>query len=400
MVSTIWEQDKSFPIFRTDGIPDVTRVATDRAGNVSILGYYSVTSGEGGGDEAMPFRVEKDVTDFFPYVARYAAHDGALIWQKSPGELYKEGIYPMDLGMDSTGNVYLTASDVLAAKYAASDGSEVWRVPIKDRASGALLSVDAGGDPVFCATAISRGGIQYHTGKLDSRDGSLLWSRRYPNSPRRHTRPFGLALGAGIVAVTGETLDRSTTIKYADGPTPRTLSAELLDNTIARLHGEVIPNRFICEAAFIYGSDPALRGGIRTELVSIGNGADAVKIEATLSGLRPHTRYYYCALGKALNGETVRGEVQTFETISTPLATLQGTQNRCILGQQTSSIEQDGSVCAGGDRQMKTPKLREYEQPARSCVKCSGGKRHPRSSSPADQGEPRGVPPEGRRRMD
>jgi len=140
----------------------------------------------------------------------------------------------------------------------------------------------------------------------------VLWQKRDLNA--NLARPSSVAVEGGVVAVTGNAGGDAITIKYADGPTPHTLSAELLGDSSARLTGEVTPNLFSTDAAFLFGTNPSLEGASITGYTAIGSGRDAVRVGATIGLLQPGQTYYFCVFGQARDGLTIRGDIRKFAT--------------------------------------------------------------------------------------
>src|SRR4030095_7425839 len=92
-------------------------VAVDRSGNVVLTGA--------------PFSSESD-TDY--YTAKYAAADGVLLWEKRYSGPANREDSARAVAVDGTGNVVVTGSsissgrnaDFYTAKYAAANGALLW----------------------------------------------------------------------------------------------------------------------------------------------------------------------------------------------------------------------------------------------------------------------------------
>jgi hypothetical protein len=211
-------------------------VAVDASGNV-------VVTGSSGGDF---------------YTAKYAAADGALLWEKR----YGDG-YAISVAVDASGNVVVTGSsggDYYTAKYAAGDGALLWEQRYNGPAdssdyAGAVV-VDGRGNVIV--TGNSWGGntiVDYYTAKYASADGGLLWEKRFPG-PASVPLPASvadsahcLALGPdGMVAVTGSSLVAATgsfnggyaTVVYQE--VPEAVSIDLI-STGVRLRFTGVPGR-------------------------------------------------------------------------------------------------------------------------------------------------------------
>jgi hypothetical protein len=160
-------------------------VAVDGNGNVMVTGSFYGTN-----------------VDFHYYTAKYAAADGALLWEKrynSPGNSY----YARALAVDSSGNVVVagfSAGDFYTVKYAGADGALLWEkhrsVPFHSYYDGvSALALDGNGNVVITG---SSGGN--YTAKYGAVDGALLWEKR-SNDP---WWAEAVAVdGSGNVVVTG-----------------------------------------------------------------------------------------------------------------------------------------------------------------------------------------------------
>jgi len=185
-----------------------TALAVDAGGNVVVTGTSWGSS-----------------EDF--YTAKYAAIDGALLWEKRFNGI---GSYSNDRAMavavDSTGNVVVTGStshrpfgapgwEMYTAKYAAADGARLWERRYKGPADidiGHAVAIDIGDNVVVMgysgAASISR--FDFYTAKYRTTDGALLWEKRYDGPGHRDDWSLfdipsrTLALGPnGTIAITG-----------------------------------------------------------------------------------------------------------------------------------------------------------------------------------------------------
>lgn len=171
-------------------------VALDAAGNVVVAGS-SYT--EGGYDA---------------HTIKYAAADGAVLWEhRSDGRAYY-GDAVRAVAVDGSGNVIVTgySTDTLfhqhayTAKYAAADGALVWEKrysPTNSSASGQALTVDASGNVVMTGYSLSNSWDHY-TAKYAATDGALLWERRVDGPrPTEHLKSALVLDDSGNVMVTG-----------------------------------------------------------------------------------------------------------------------------------------------------------------------------------------------------
>jgi hypothetical protein len=111
--SVLWQQ-RSSP-------GKATGLAVDSSGNVVVTGssHNSITTDEYGNDHSD--------TDY--YTAKYAAADGALLWEKRYNGPGNGPDQPTAVVVDGNGNVVVTGisqGDYYTAKYAAADGTLLW----------------------------------------------------------------------------------------------------------------------------------------------------------------------------------------------------------------------------------------------------------------------------------
>ncbi len=285
----LWEHRSASP----DGDDSVTAIAVDGNGNVIVTGssqyaFYTAKhaaidgaqlwehQGPGrelasanavvvdpSGDVVVTGYVMNDENRSSAYTAKYAAEDGALLWEifvgsssraqslavdssgdvvvagyyyaglmtakysATNGALLWEKFYSYPLGglqaanavaLDANGNVLMTGrsgngtnDDYYTAKYAAADGSLVWDKRYNGPADGNdvanAVAVDAAGDVIVTGTSHNGTNDDYYTARYGSTDGALLWEERY-NGPANGNDVVGsrrsLALGLnGMIAITG-----------------------------------------------------------------------------------------------------------------------------------------------------------------------------------------------------
>jgi len=187
--AVLWEKNYNGPSNR----PDAARaLAVDASGNVAVTGSsYSYESGE----------------DY--YTAKYAATDGALLWEKR----YDGPIHSRDLAqamvMDAGGNVVVTGqsgADYYTAKYAAADGSLLWEkrgaTINHDRAQS--VAVDGNGNVVVTGSSLDGNEADYYTAKYAAANGALLWEKYYDGPAHFEDSASAVAVdGSGNVLVTG-----------------------------------------------------------------------------------------------------------------------------------------------------------------------------------------------------
>ncbi len=170
-----------------------TGVAVDGSGNMIVTGY-SYESGSG--------------MDY--YTAKYAAVDGALLWEKRHNGNGGSPDYARALALDASGNAIVTGEGYASggqgpffytAKYAAADGVVLWEKLTKTGAIAYALAVDSGGNVVVTGIA---NGYDYYTAKYAATDGALLWEKRYNGTGNGDDFALAVAVdGSDNVVVTG-----------------------------------------------------------------------------------------------------------------------------------------------------------------------------------------------------
>jgi hypothetical protein len=136
------------------------------------------------------------------YVARYGAIDGRLLWEQ-----HFNGSATA-VAVDVRGNVVVTGervsesfnSDFCTAKYSAKDGALMWERTYDGLGGGydypAAVAVDNNGNVVVTGSSYSANpatASDYYTAKYASKDGALVWERRYPDLADWGVREAGMA---------------------------------------------------------------------------------------------------------------------------------------------------------------------------------------------------------------
>ena len=190
-------------------------VAVDGRGNVVVTG------------------ASDNGTNWDYYTAKYAAADGALLWEKrynGPANSYDEAYA---VTVDGSGNVIVTGSsissgseDYYTAKYAAADGALLWENryngPGNDEDDGNAIVVDAGGNVVVTGGSDNGTNDDYYTARYAAADGALLWEKRYNGPGNNSDIATAIALDrSGNVVVTGQSIGSGSgydyyTAKYAE----------------------------------------------------------------------------------------------------------------------------------------------------------------------------------------
>ena len=220
-VTEAWVHRYNGPSNRND---EPAAVAVDAHGDVVVTGY----------SEDLINSLGESIGNC--YTAKYAAADGALLWEKRYYGLANSGAEGSAVAVDGGGNVIVTGasyngsrtnSDYYTAKYSAKDGSLLWEKTYNGPANredyALAVAVDGSGDVVVTgesrySTIVNDYG--YYTAKYAAADGALLWERRHDENV--NSRPTAMALdSSGNVMVTGMTTGLSSTdadfytVKYA-----------------------------------------------------------------------------------------------------------------------------------------------------------------------------------------
>ncbi|HAB19879.1 MAG TPA: hypothetical protein DCE44_26030, partial [Verrucomicrobiales bacterium] len=169
----LWEQFRRSPT--SIGFTILPQsISVDFGGNGLVSGFVS-------GDR------ENDPPDYADYyVAKYAAADGRLLWE----QFYQGSGHGVDwaraLGVDPAGNVFVTGEsdgglsreDFYTAKYAAADGALLWQQRYDGSADyesvGNAVTLDRLGNVVVTGWA----GQGAYTAKYAAATGELLWEKR------------------------------------------------------------------------------------------------------------------------------------------------------------------------------------------------------------------------------
>jgi asparagine N-glycosylation enzyme membrane subunit Stt3 len=207
----LWEQRYNGPANNTDR---AEAVSVDRSGNVVVTGNsYNGTN-----------------YDF--YTVKYAAANGALLWERRYNGTADSNDYAYAVAVDKSGNAVVTGSSndgtndhCYTAKYDAADGTLLWERrysgPTNGHGYASTVAVDGNGNVVIAGTSYDSGGnADYYTAKYAAADGALLWEKRY-NSPCDGDDVLafsrGFALGPnGRVAIAGS----SATVVYLENLPP------------------------------------------------------------------------------------------------------------------------------------------------------------------------------------
>lgn len=133
--------------------------------------------------------------------------------------------------------------------------------------------------------------------------------------------------------------------------TTSTENTPAIDNAV--INGNVNPNGLPATAWFEYGEDSSLSNPTRTDNQAIGSGTAPLSINATLTGLKTGTTYYYRVAASSSAG-TAKGTIASLATLSIPPTVITATS-----GPDTNTAVVSGSVNPNG---LATNAWFEYAQ--------------------------------------
>jgi len=197
----------------TNGDDSPRALALDASGNIVVTGYsYSGTN-------------------YDYYTAKYAAANGALLWEIRYNGPANKDDYAVALAVDAGGNVVVTGyslngtnADYYTAKYAAADGAFLWEKRYNGPANGddfaRRVAVDGSGNVVVTGYSYNQTNLDYYTAKYAAADGALLWEQRYNGPANKDDYAVAVAVdGNDNVVVTGYSSNGTNfdyyTAKYA-----------------------------------------------------------------------------------------------------------------------------------------------------------------------------------------
>ena len=184
--TSIW--DRQYDIFGgNEG--SLNSVAIDAGGNVIVCGFV-MTGGLASNEDY--------------YTAKFSATDGALLWERRYNGAGNGFDNAYALTVDASGNAIVTGNSAFGfglsqciVKYAATDGALLWEKRVgSDSISLRPISiaVDPSGNVVVASDLDSIGpGSSSHTAKYDSATGSLIWENSY-SEPRGFNYTSSLAV--------------------------------------------------------------------------------------------------------------------------------------------------------------------------------------------------------------
>ena len=207
----LWQKRYNGPANKDDS---PTALAVDGSGNVVVTGSFDNGTN----------------TDF--YTAKYAAVSGALLWEQRYNGPANTNDSASAVAVDGNGNVIVTGSsddgtntDFYTAKYAAANGALLWEQRYNGPANGndhaTAVAVDGDGNVIVTGSSDNGTNSDFYTAKYAAANGALLWEQRYDGPLTDDDDPTAVVLDtSGNVVVTGGSFNASHnsdfyTVKYA-----------------------------------------------------------------------------------------------------------------------------------------------------------------------------------------
>lgn len=260
---------------------EVVALSLDGAGNAIVASLARSPSGDVTGSRT----------------SKYAAVDGALVWERPFGEPADGADEIVAIDADAEGNVFVTGRFVAGGdpewrtiKYAAVDGAILWerafdRGAASEETPGAL-ALDAAGNPIVAGSSRFAGASpDLVTIKYDRESGAPSWTSVYPGPEYTSGRVEGIAIdGEGNVLVLGGIRAYASsltavllTLKYAAGDGALRWSA-VIDEVVPNAHGKygmiaAVPAGDVVVAGSRFGATPPSDFDFRTVRYAGATGA-------------------------------------------------------------------------------------------------------------------------------
>ncbi|MBK7660383.1 MAG: hypothetical protein IPJ28_15195 [Betaproteobacteria bacterium] len=142
-------------------------------------------------------------------IIKFAAADGAVLWDKTFAGAAGFNDYAFALGVDASGNVVVageeqqsaTDSDWKIIKYAAADGAILWQRGYAGAAGGLdipfAVAIDSAGNAIVAGNTHDGTNFDARVAKYAAADGATLWEKTFAGADGGDDMFYGLALGAG-----------------------------------------------------------------------------------------------------------------------------------------------------------------------------------------------------------
>ena len=145
------------------------------------------------GDVFVSGSINRSQLDFL--TMKFSGVDGSIIWEKHYDGPFHFSDIARDMKLDGDGNVIVTGSsslygnhtDYLTLKYAAADGAILWEKryngPANRDDQPAVLTLDSVGNAVVIGTATNEiFRSRWHMVKYSRTDGAVLWQRTFDSA--------------------------------------------------------------------------------------------------------------------------------------------------------------------------------------------------------------------------
>lgn len=208
----IWERRYNGPANSSDTL---VAMAVEPNGNVAVTG------------------ASFNGANYDYYTAKYAGSDGSLLWERQYNGPANSGDNPKAVAIDASGNVFVTGSsgnanlddDYYTAKYAAADGALLWESryngPVGRFDVANALAVDQNGNVAVTGSSLTgSGNYDAYTIKY-SASGAWLMSRYYAGPGSSYDAGNAvIAENDGTVVVAGVSNDDVFTVRYSTNGVP------------------------------------------------------------------------------------------------------------------------------------------------------------------------------------
>jgi len=227
----IWEKVYAAP---PGGDDNGYSVATDAAGNVAI---------------AAQVELEVDDGPTSAYTAKYAATDGTLLWERHLIAPNGTDSGPSAVAVDASGDVILTGIttlpgrtdiDFYTAKYAANDGAILWEKTYDGTGHGYDqafdVALDAAGNVIVAGQSENDSipsNPDFYTIKYASSDGAVLWAKRFDGPDHLDDR-MGINFGRGKVKTSSDGGTVITGLSYTQSNTQDVITIKYVPDDITQ----------------------------------------------------------------------------------------------------------------------------------------------------------------------
>lgn len=197
--AVIWDRTFAGP---GNGPDYVFALAVDPAGNVIVTGESRTLNNPLGDPDWKTIK--------------YAAADGAIAWEKTAAGIPGGLDIPTDIAIDAAGNAVVIGyvsvdaagnTDMKVIKYAAADGAIIWEAGFADASGGGdfayAIALDLAGNAIVSGPAFSGTDYDWKTIKFAAANGALLWERSFAGSGNANDVPIAVTIDQSGNAIVG-----------------------------------------------------------------------------------------------------------------------------------------------------------------------------------------------------